>query len=222
MTRTLANGIVRSYPRTFYPSTAGDASDEYVNYDFGLEQKFANGMMIYASYAYANQGPIYDSEDIVGSQKTVPGNPNVGVGLQPLPAEEVNSIEVGFKSTWFDDRLIFNLNFFDMKFDNYQALTNVTDTSNPFSQPILKTYPAGKASSKGVELTSSALVGDHTRFDIAGMYNDAKIDEWYNAPCFPTQTVAEGCLVGYRPAFAPNLPAKYRRQSAGERAEGTR
>ncbi len=197
--RRLANGVVRNYPRVWYPTTAGNASDDYMNYDFGLEQKLDNGMMFYASYAYANQGPIYDSEDIVGSQTTVPGNPNVGVGLQPLPAEEVTSIEAGFKSTWFEDRLTFNLNFFDMKFENYQALTNVTDTANPFAQPILKTWPAGKVSSKGIELTSSALVGDHTRFDIAGMYNEAVIDEWFNAPCFANQTVQEGCIMGRIP-----------------------
>ncbi len=199
VSRTLANGVVRNYPRTFYPSTARDASDSYVNYDFSVQQKLDNGMMFYANYAYANQGPIYDGEDIVGSQVTVPGQPTVGVGLQPLPSEEVTSIEAGFKSTWLDDRLTFNLNFFDMMFDNYQALTNVTDTANPFAQPILKTYPAGKASSKGVELTSSALFGDHTRLDVAGMYNDAKIDEWKNAPCFVTQTAAEGCITGIPP-----------------------
>lgn len=210
VTRTLANGLVRSYPQTYYPSTAGKAGDNYVNYDFGVQQQLTNDVMVYVNYAYANQGPIYDGEDIVGSQKLVAGSTTVGVGLQPLPAEEVRSIEAGIKSTWFDNRLILNFNIFDMKFDNYQALTNVTDTSNPFAQPILKTYPAGKASSKGVELTSSVLAGDHVRFDVAGMYDNAKIDDWKIAPCFPSQTVAEGCLTG-----GGSLPATYQANIAG-------
>ncbi len=194
-TKTLQNGLVMNfgaYPPG-YPDTASEYSDDYVNYDFGVQQKFDNGFMVYANYAYANQGPIFDAESTADSERVN------ATALPPLPSEEVDSIEVGFKSTWLNDRLTFNLNYFNMQFDNYQALTNVTDTANPNATPQLKTWSAGKVSSTGVELTSSALLGDHTRLDLAGMYNDAYIKDWKNAPCFSNQTVQEGCIMGQKP-----------------------
>jgi iron complex outermembrane receptor protein len=190
-TRTLQNGIVRNFARVFFPATSAQSNDDFVNFDLGLQQKLGNEAMVYLNYAEANQGPLYDAEDITGSQ--------LGRPLDPLPPEEVKSIEIGLKSTFFNRRLILNLNAFDMRFENYQALTNVTDTANPSAQPILKTWSAGKVTSRGVELTSSALLGDRFRLDLAGMYNDAFIKEWFNAPCFSNQTAAEGCIMGAIP-----------------------
>ena len=192
--KTLQNGIVRNFARVFFPSTSGKYDDSYVNYDFGVQQKLSDDVMIYANYAVADQGPLFDAEDTVGSQS---GSP-----LTPLPSEHVKSIELGLKSQFLDRRLTVNFNVFDMKYDNYQALTNVTDTANPTAQPILKTWSAGKVSSRGFELTSSALLGERFRLDVAGMYNDAVIKEWFNAPCFSNQTAAEGCITGIPPGEA--------------------
>jgi iron complex outermembrane receptor protein len=192
-TKTLQNGIVLNFPAYGWPTTSAKHSDSYVNYDFGVQQKLGADAMIYFNYAYANQGPLYDAES------TTERDRNSTVPLSPLPSEEVNSIEIGLKSEWLDNRLLLNVNVFDMKYDNYQALTNVTDTANPNAVPQLRTYAAGKVSSRGIELTSSALLTDHFRLDVAGMYNKAVIDEWFYAPCFANQTAAEGCLNGLVP-----------------------
>ena len=194
-TKTLQNGIVLSYPAypPGYVTTSDDHSDSYVNYDLGVQQKINQDVMVYLNYAFANQGPLFDAEATSDREST---NPNP---LPPLPSEEVSSIELGVKSEWFNNRLQVNLNIFDMKFENYQALTNVTDTSIPNATPQLKTWSAGKVSSRGVELSSSALLTDNFRLDFSGMYNEAVIDEWFNAPCFANQTVQEGCIMGQRP-----------------------
>lgn len=191
-TKTLQNGIVRTYAPYTKIDQAGNASDDFVNYDFGLQQKLGEDAMVYLNYGHANQGPLYDAENTVDSE--------AGTPLQLLPSEEVNSIELGLKSEWFARRLQFNVNVFSMKFKNYQAATNVADPLNPQGTPQLKLWAAGEVSSKGVEVTSSALITDKFRFDLAGMYNKAQIDDWKNAPCYNTlQTLAQGCITGVPP-----------------------
>ncbi len=199
-TKRLQNGLVLNFPAYGWPDTSSTFSDSYVNYDLGLQQKINEDMMVYLNYAYANQGPLFDAEATTERERNST-NP-----LQPLPSEEVRSIELGIKTEWFDNRLQVNLNVFDMKFDNYQALTNVTDTANPNATPQLKTWPAGKVSSNGVELTSSALLTDSFRLDLSGMYNKATIDEWFYAPCFANQTAAEGCTPASAGIIPPNEP----------------
>ncbi len=210
VSKTLQNGIVRNYARIFFPATAGDTVESYVNYDVGLQQKFGDNKMVYASYGYANQGPIYDLED--QASVTTRG------GLSPLPAEEVSSIEAGFKSTWFNNRVSFNINAFLMKFENYQALTNVRDANDPTDTGVLKVWAAGKVSSKGVELNSAAQVTEHFRLNVNGMYDIAKVDDWKNAPCYNTQTAATGCLTGIPPGEIASR--RYQPNIAGNRLAG--
>lgn len=204
-TKTTTDGIVLTFDEVSYPNngSADKADDSYVNFDLGLTHHFNDNLMGYVNFASANQGPIFDAEFIQGSQDGTP--------LEPLPAEEVESIEAGMKTTLLDGRMTLNFNVFSMDYTNYQALTNVTDPTNPTSQPILQTFAAGAVSSKGVEFNMSAFLTDSFRLDFAGMYNKAEIDDWPNAPCYGGQTVAQGCLNGIPPGefvvrdYQPNI-----------------
>lgn len=207
--KTLTNGLVIPFVRTFYPSTSANTDDSYVNYDFSVQHRLTDDLMIYANYAVGNQGPIYDSEFIEGSQSGVP--------LEALPAEEVTSIEAGVKSTLLDGRLVLNANVYDMDFKNYQAVTNVTDPTNPTSQPILKTYAAGSVISRGLELSATAYLTDSFRLDLVGTIGEAEIADWPNAPCYGAQTAAQGCIVSaaFPAGIQPNIKGN-RLQDAAE------
>lgn len=216
VSKVTSTGLVLNYGEVAYPSTSDSFSDSYINYDFSVQHRFTDDMMIYANYASANQGPIYDAEFIEGSQRGTP--------LEPLPAEEVTSVEVGIKASLLDNRMTVNLNAFDMDFTNYQAITNVTDPTNPTSQPILKTYAAGSVISRGIELTSSAFLTENFRLDLAGIYNLAEIADWPNAPCYGGQTAADGCVIGAIPpgefavrSYQPNIKGNRLAEAAKQR-----
>jgi len=204
-TKTTSDGIVLSFAEVSYPNNGSSDKhdDSYVNFDLGVTHHINDNAMAYLNFASANQGPIYDAEFIQGSQDGTP--------LEPLPSEEVESIEAGMKTTLLDGRMTLNFNVFSMDYTNYQALTNVTDPTDPTSQPILKTFAAGAVSSRGVEFNLQARVTDNFRVDFAGMFNKAEIDDWPNAPCYGGQTEAEGCLNGVPPGegavrdYQPNI-----------------
>src|SRR5690606_34115172 len=74
--------------------------DDFVNYDLGVQYQFTDDVMVYAKYARANQGPVYDAEDnTVAWGGGVPGTEG---RLQPLDQEKVQAIEVGVKSQLLD------------------------------------------------------------------------------------------------------------------------
>ena len=190
-TKTTANGTVINFPLTNVASTsAGNDKQDFVNYDFGVQQKLTDDVMAYVIYSKASQGIVYDAED---NTVAVKGK------LSTLPAERVRNVEVGLKTAWFNNRLIFNINYFNGKYDNYQVSTLTFDATNPNAVPVLKLAAVGKVRTEGVEATANVIVNDWLRINSNLSYTNAKIIDFPNAPCFQNQTAAQGCL----PAVAP-------------------
>jgi iron complex outermembrane receptor protein len=186
ITKTSENGTVLSFPlQNNYRISRNSAEDSYVNYDVGVQQKFGEDVMAYATYAVADQGPIYDAED-----NTVA----IVRDLTPVLSEKVESVEFGVKSQLFDRRLTLNVNAFDSVYQNYQASTNVPDPNNPNSIPVLKLNSVGEVETKGIELNSTAVFDGGFRLSVAGILNDATIKSWKYAPCYALQQVAFGCV----------------------------
>jgi iron complex outermembrane receptor protein len=180
------NGTVLNFPlQNNYRISRNSAEKDFVNYDLGIQQKLGEDVMAYVTYAVADQGPIYDAED-----NTVA----IVRDLKPVESEQVKSIEGGIKSQFFDRRLTLNVNAFSSTYDNYQASTNVPDPDNPNSIPVLKLNSVGRVTTKGVELTSSWQFDNGFRLNVAGLYNEAKIEKWLNAPCYQLQSAAFGCI----------------------------
>ena len=211
--KTTENGtVLPAFPASPYVRRGSHSSDSYVNYDLGIQQKLGTEAMVYVTYGVASQGPIYDAED-----NTVA----IVKELTPLEPEKVKSLEAGLKSQWFDKRLTLNVNAFDSVYDNYQASTNVPDTLNPNSVPVLKLNSVGQVETKGVEINAAALLGDGFRLNFAALLDDATIKSWKNAPCYQLQSPTYGCLVGVPPpvpgqvaekasrSYQPDLSGKY-------------
>lgn len=185
-TRTLENGVVQNFPKiNDLVISRSSAEDSFVNYDVGIQQKFGEQVMVYATYARADQGPVYDAEDNTVALVTT---------LKPLPSEKVKSYEFGIKSQWFDRRLTFNANYFHSLFDNYQSSTITVDNTNPNAVPVIKLNAVGSVVTKGVEFNMNALVATGFRVSLNGTYNLAEIKDFPYAPCYNNQSVAGGCI----------------------------
>ena len=142
----------------------------------------------------------------------LPFDPTTAVygAAQDVQGETSDNVEAGFKSEWFDHRLLLNVTAFDTEVKNYQAnqAIGVGNTAVKFLANV------GSLRSKGVELESEARLGDlHLKGFVA--YNEATYGSFHNSVC-PAQTTALTCdLTGRQVAWAPkwssNLSAEYSR-----------
>lgn len=110
-------------------------------------------------------------------------------GPQPSYLEEtILDYEAGMKATLFDGRLRLNVNGFYEIYDDYQASFRIS------SSPVPRSINMDKATIKGFELQTSALLGNLTIDGSLG-YTDSKITKNALAPVIPTHQ------------YGPNMPS---------------
>jgi len=121
--------------------------------------------------------------------------------------ETNNNIEVGFKSTLFDRRLILNVAAYHTAYNNFQtsALDGV----------FLVTTNAKKFVTQGIEIESTAYPVTGLVLQVAAGFTDARYRDFKNAACLPG--IAGACdLTGRRlqlsPRYTVNASAEYRHQ----------
>jgi len=128
-----------------------------------------------------------------------------GVNLNAFPGtpltydpDTVWNYEFGVKTSWYDNRLIFNAGYYYIDWNNMQVVdsivTGVAFTSN-----------AGAAHSTGVELELTAVPTDRLTITAAGGYNEAELDE-----DAPSEGGAAGDRVANVPRFTVSLSGDYR------------
>jgi iron complex outermembrane receptor protein len=189
--RRTPGGITYNFPAINpYVVSKGENRQNFVNYDLGIQQRINDDIMLYATHARANQGAIYDGEDNVVA---------LARELSPVPSEVAKNFEGGLKSQWFNRRLTLNINAFYTTFDNYQASTTTVDNTNPNAVPVLKLNAVGEVRTKGLELSSSALLFDGFRVNVNGAYTKANVIDFPYAPCYTNQTAAFGCITAVVP-----------------------
>ncbi|MES2698552.1 MAG: TonB-dependent receptor [Pseudomonadota bacterium] len=112
---------------------------------------------------------------------------NNGARANILP-ERTLDFELGLKSQSFDNRLRFNVNFYQTTVKDYQNVTSYEDpTSATGFSSRLGNIPELRA--RGVEWEGAWQVADPLSITFGGAYNDAKYTDWSNATCprsFPT------------------------------------
>lgn len=184
--KVTSDGVVRNFPliNPLIRSSGADTAS-YLNYDVGAQYQVNDDVMVYATYARAQQGPIYDAEDNLNSNGPTPALNTSGVGgrLQPLAQERVTSFEAGVKSQLFDRRLTLNVSVFQSNFTNYQVLTNLINP-DPNLPPTLKVESVGKVRTRGLEANVSGRITDNLRANLNLAYTEAKILDFPNAPCY--------------------------------------
>jgi iron complex outermembrane recepter protein len=140
-----------------------------------------------------------------------------GGGVNPRPfyqpqaihfnPETLTNYELGFKSSWLDNRVRFNIDgYFSQYRDIQLALLNcgfIPGIGTQFGSPCALPYNAGDAHVKGVEVETQARFGGF-QFDMSGSYIDFKY-VYLN----PTSGVTPGMITPFTPKWQGNAGVQY-------------
>lgn len=122
-----------------------------------------------------------------GINESVPAAGLSASSLYVAP-ETANDYELGVKSTWLDQTLLFNVNLFWTGVKNYQATQLEQTTPGVFVQTLAN---IGGVRTRGVETELTAKPVDWFAFDLNASYNDAVYTSYANAPCSIEATLAK-------------------------------
>lgn len=132
-----------------------------------LSYQFNDTMMVYGTYSEG-----FGAGGVSTSQVAILGVPTIVT--QPFDPEELENVEVGFRSDLLDGRLRFNITYFDGEWTGIQVAETVEDLTciiqggTPASCPNLPnllTFNAGAADVSGAEIELIARPSENFRID---------------------------------------------------------
>jgi iron complex outermembrane receptor protein len=186
-TSFLDNGVTPFFP---LGSLRQSRTNRNFSYKVGVQYDVAPNAMAYATYTRGYKGPAFNNTASVAA--AVPVDPEIPVG-----------VELGLKSNLFDHRLIFNVAAFRTTFHGYQ--TNSVDPATLLT--VLEN--AGVARTQGIEAEFQAKLAANLTMTGGLTILDAKYLSFKNSPCYPGQTVAQGCrIVSPAVPASPGVPAR--------------
>ncbi|GAA0735785.1 MULTISPECIES: TonB-dependent receptor [Sphingomonas] len=164
-------------------SWAGHASDNATTYRLGLSYQATPDIMVFGNYATGYKGQTYD---------LTTGFNTARANLGPIRPETSKDKEIGIRTQFFNRRMTFNVTYFDTNYTDLQAQTieTINGTSN------FRLTNVGGLNTKGLEFETAARVTRDLTLSGSATYLDATYTSFPAAPCFPTQTVAQGCIQG--------------------------
>jgi iron complex outermembrane receptor protein len=95
--------------------------------------------------------------------------------------EEAEGIELGVKSTLLDNRLEFNLAYYDTDYTNLQVSVFIVDAAHP--QGFFNTTNAAAAVSEGFEWDGRWAITDNFILGFSGSLSDGKFTDYDGAEC---------------------------------------
>ncbi|MCY4426244.1 MAG: TonB-dependent receptor [Halieaceae bacterium] len=176
------------------PGEASDSSDNTaVSGRLIFEYDLNDDIMLYLSAAQGYKGEGANTQDTVITADEV------------IVAEEIaTNFELGMRSTWANGKVIFNATLFHSTFEDFQAtITELGVVPNFFLAN------AEEMETQGLETELSWQATDNLFLSAALAYVDAEYTDFEGAPCYPTQSEAEGCIRGAQDLSgedAPNSP----------------
>ncbi len=128
---------------------------------FVLEYFPRDGIMIYGSYSEGYKAGFI--ADQIVPDPTVPNG-----GVFPFNQENVETVELGLRSEWWDNRLRFNFTLFDTDYTDLQvdALSQVPDGMGSF-EPVRFITNAGDVAMDGWELDFLVAATESLQFDVS-------------------------------------------------------
>jgi iron complex outermembrane receptor protein len=139
-----------------------------------LQFDAAPGVMLYAAYGRGSKASGFVSNSLFVTNATFAFKP-----------ERSTNYEAGLKSTFDQDRMVFDFTVYDTSFKELQVSTYDAALAS------FITGNAASASSKGFELQYEWLPLDNLDFKIEGAYTNAKYDNFPGASCLAYQTIAQ-------------------------------
>lgn len=159
--------------------TGGPVNDEKLIYTASIQHKFTPDLMVYASTGTSRRpGPsIVNPGALIRS-------PLMNSFIE-LKSEDSTSYELGFKSSWLDNRLIFNVTAYHQKFKNYpykistpvffQAFNFVGNTPVPAVGSGAQFGASVPVTVKGIEGELAWKVTPNFNLGLIASYADGKI-----------------------------------------------
>lgn len=173
---------------------SGRAEDTAGTYRISGRYEVTPDMMVFATYSTGYKGQTYDLTTGFNANRA-----NAG----PIRPERSRDWELGARMQFLDRRVTANLTLFNTDYEDLQAQTieTLTDGTSNF-----RLTNVGGLNTKGVELDTSARIGNDLNLGASVAYLDAKYTSFPRAQCYPLQTPAQGCVPAV-PA-APPVPAQ--------------
>ncbi len=192
--------------------TYEDKSGSFDQYQFGAASlaAFPKGLQTILQSIRTGLGPPQYFDDhthngalsglITASYKLTPtiytyatvsrGDKSSGVNVTQLPPgfsaiikpERVDDYEIGFKSAWLNNRLIFNADAFWIEDSDYQGISVA-----PIGEGTYTSFTASvpKVRSRGLEFDSHAKPANWLTLNLSGAYTDAIYESYPNGQCPP-------------------------------------
>lgn len=169
--------------------------------DASLQYRPDSNTMLYLSYTRGYKPAAYNTAHSFAVPQSALKSTDADTGfVNPTKRENIDSIEAGAKITALDGHLTVNADVFYTNYQNYQA--QLFDTSQLVG--ILVLSSAG-ARTTGIEADVNYRQGN-TSVSLSAAYIDAKFKNFPGAQCYPTQTVALGCVGGKQDLSGKALP----------------
>lgn len=122
-------------------------------------------------------------------------------------SEKVNSYEAGFKSGFWDGRMLFDLAIYQAEVDGYQALTN-SRPADQYAPPLRDNLiNVGRVRLRGVEIDALLRASERVDLRLGVAWSDARYRDFSNAPCKPGSAQLSCDLSGSRLFNAPEWSA---------------
>jgi iron complex outermembrane receptor protein len=141
-----------------------NAEDDWseVTHKASVNYRFGEDAMVYLTYSEGFKSGAFPS------QTNVPAN-----AAQTVDPEIVENIELGLKSTWFDNRLQFNIAYYDIDYDNLQVF-ELTPT-------LLLVLNNAQAKSTGIEASVTLVPTENLRLNASFSDGEAEYEHFINA-----------------------------------------
>ncbi|MGO4891886.1 TonB-dependent receptor [Flavobacterium sp. W21_SRS_FM6] len=139
---------------------------------FNASYQFSKDVLVYTTISEGFR--IGGANSVGACDPTVPEDQQQVCALpfeQTYDADTTTNYELGFKSTWLKNKLHFNAALFNVDWEDAQ----VAGATLNGSQPI--TTNAGKATAKGVEISSRAIISDELTAYATYSFTRAELSE---------------------------------------------
>jgi len=174
------------------------ASDDGSLFKFNANYQFTNDVMAYATISEGFR--IGGSNGLAPCPDPLPEGTQKGCGKpdEMLYTPDITTnYELGFKSTWFKNKLHFNAALFNVDWEDAQIAGATEVGQLPY------TSNAGSANAKGVEISSRAIVSDNITAYATYAYTQAELTS--DAPYLFNKDGSDGAVEGDRlPGSAEN------------------
>ena len=157
---------------------SGSVDAEEVTGRLGVTYSFSEGRSAYISYSTGYKGPGVN----LSRTATDPDNAT-------LDPETATAIELGFKGTFFEDRLYLGVAVFSQEIEDLQLSQLIPGTINS------ELVNAGTLDSKGLEIEFNSALTEALSINGAFVYLDA-VSKDLTGTCYPGQVYATGCQDG--------------------------